>query len=296
MKIAISGSGGLIGTALVPLLRADGHEVLRLVRGPAGTGEACWDPQGGAVDTAALEGCDAVVHLAGESIAAGRWNAARKARIRDSRVRGTSVLAAALAGLARRPQALLCASAIGYYGDRAALLLDESAAPGSGFLAEVCREWEAAADAARTAGIRTVHGRLGMVLSAEGGALRKMLAPFRLGLGGAMGGGAQYWSWISLPDAAAALRFLLRSELGGPVNLTAPNPVPQREFARALGRALGRPAFVPMPAFAARLALGEMADALMLSSARVVPRRLLDAGFRFRHPELAPALPELLGA
>lgn len=296
MIVAVTGAGGLVGGALCAQLQEAGHAVLRLVRrAPRDAGEARWDPEAGTVDAAALQDCAAVIHLAGENIAAGRWNARRKARIRDSRVRGTAVLAGALARLPRRPAALICASAIGFYGDRGSLLLDEDAAPGSGFLAEVCRAWEAASAPAAAAGIRTVLARIGVVLSPAGGALARMLPPFRLGLGGPLGTGAQYWSWISLPDAAAALAFLAaRPELGGAVNLAAPQPVTQREFARTLGRVLSRPAFAPMPAFAARLALGEMAQALMLASARVVPRRLQQAGFAFRHRELEPALRELL--
>lgn len=297
MKIAVTGSSGLVGSSLVPFLKAGGHEVRRLVRrAPHAPDERRWDPAGGALDPAALEGLDAVVHLAGESIASGRWTAARKRRILESRAAGTRALAEALARQARRPRALVCASAIGYYGDRGDERLDESSARGSLFLSEVCEAWERAADPARAAGIRVVHLRLGVVLSPAGGALAKMLPPFRLGLGGRLGSGRQVMSWIAIDDVVGAFwRALERDDLSGPVNAVAPAPVDNATFTRVLGRVLGRPTVFPVPAFAARLALGQMADELLLASARVEPRALLASGFAFEHPDLEGALRHVLG-
>ena len=299
MNVLISGSTGLIGSALGVRLEGEGHRVGRLVRpggdAPAGEGDVAWDPAAGRIDAAGLEGWDAVVHLAGESIAR-RWTAARKARIRDSRIVGTTLLCEALAGRQRRPGALVCASGVGYYGDRGEEVLTEDAPPGEGFLAEVCAGWEAATKPAADAGIRVVNARLAMVLSAEGGALRKMLRPFRMGLGGRIGSGRQYWSWVSLADAVSAICHALgTAALRGPVNLASPGPVTNRQFTRDLARVLGRPAVLPLPGFAARLLLGEMAEGLLLASARLRPRKLLDSGFEFRHAELGPTLRELLG-
>jgi len=297
MKVLISGASGFIGKRLVRELGAQGHAVTRLVRRTPGAGEAAWDPAAGSIDAAALEGLDAAVHLAGESIAARRWSPAQKARIRDSRVMGTRLLAEALGRARSRPGTLLTASAIGYYGDRGEAPLDEDSGPGRGFLAEVCQAWEEAASPARAAGIRVAHARLGVVLAREDGALAKMLTPFRLGLGGPIGDGRQYWSWVTAGDVVSALLHMLNDRsLAGPVNVTAPAPVTNAEFTRALGRALGRPAFLPMPGFAARLLLGEMAEALLLASARVEPKRLLGAGFQFRHPGLEEALRAVLAA
>ena len=240
---------------------------------------------------------DAVVHLAGENIASGRWNAARKAAIRDSRVNGTRFLCDALAGLARPPKTLVCASAVGYYGDRGEERLTEESPPGTGFLAEVCREWEAASAPAARKGIRVVALRIGMVLSPKGGALARMLPLFRAGLGGVIGGGRQYVSWVALDDLPGIiLHALQRDDLRGPVNAVAPRPVTNREFTEALGKVLSRPTPLPVPAFALRLAVGgEMADALLLSSARGIPRRLEETGYRFRFAELSAALRHLLG-
>lgn len=296
MQIAVTGSHGLLGSTLVPMLSTAGHQVTRLVRGQPAAGEVRWDPDGETTDLAPLEGVQAVVHLAGENIAAARWTAATKQRIRDSRVQGTRRLSEALAELATRPQVLISASAIGYYGDRGEELLDEQSPAGSGFLADLAELWEAAAQPARDAGIRTVHLRFGVILSPRGGALAKMLTPFKLGAGGRIGNGKQYWSWISIDDAATAIQHALRTEsLSGPVNAVAPHPVTNREFTRVLGEVLRRPTLFPMPALAARLALGEMANALLLSSTRVVPRALLDSGFHFRHPTLPEALRHVLG-
>lgn len=292
MNVLVSGSHGLVGSALVSELVADGIVVRRLVRGErAGEGEVAWDPDGGHVDEGGLGGIDAVVHLAGENIAARRWSSAQKSRIRDSRVRGTRRLAEAVSRLAAPPGVMICASAIGYYGDRGAETLDESSEAGSGFLAEVCRDWERAAEPAVRRGVRVVWLRFGVILSARGGALKSMLRPFRLGLGGVVGSGRQFLSWVSLDDAVGAIRHALaRSSVVGVVNVVAPAAVTNREFTRVLGRVLGRPTVLPLPAFAARLVLGEMADALLLSSARVVPRRLEASGYRFRHAELEEAL------
>jgi uncharacterized protein (TIGR01777 family) len=294
MRISVTGSSGLIGSSLVPLLTAEGHEVARVSRSST-VGAWRWDPVAGHVEPGAVNGMDAVVHLAGESIAGGRWSEARKARIRASRVRGTRVVAEAVARAEPRPKALLCASAIGFYGDRGDEILTEASAPGHGFLSEVSREWEEACAPAREVGVRVVNLRFGIVLSPAGGALAKMLLPFRLGAGGVVGSGKQWWSWVALDDAVGAIRHaLVTSGLAGPVNVTSPFPVTNAEFTRTLGRVLARPTLVPLPAFAARLALGEMADALLLASARLVPERLRQTGYVFRCPELEGALRRLL--
>ncbi len=297
MKILLTGASGLIGSALTAKLTDAEHEVTRLVRSSPNRErrEIQWDPSAGRLDAAALEGFDAVVHLAGESIATGRWTAAKKERIRSSRVQGTRLLAETLARLQRPPEILVSASAIGYYGDRGDEELDEGSAPGSGFLAEVCRQWEAAAEPAREAGIRVVHPRIGVVLSATGGALAKLVPMFRLGLGGPIGSGRQHVSWITLDDLVGAICHVIATgSLSGPVNAVAPEPATNREFARALGRALRRPARLPAPAFALRAMLGPMADELLLASTRVIPRRLVDSGFAFDDPDLEPAFRRLL--
>jgi uncharacterized protein (TIGR01777 family) len=297
-RVVVTGASGLIGGALVARLVGQGIQVDPLVRRTPrpGTTEIRWDPAGGEIDVAGLEGADAVVHLAGESIAAGRWTGARRNAIRRSRVEGTRLLAGALARLERRPAVLVSASAIGYYGDRGDEVLTENSPGGMGFLAEVAREWEAATQAASHGGIRVVVLRIGLVLAAKGGALPRMLLPFKLGLGGPLGSGRQYVSWIALEDLLDAIEFALTMPtLAGPVNAVAPGPVTSREFARILGRVLHRPAVLPVPALAIRLALGEMGQALLLAGARVVPARLEAAGFRFRHPGLEAALRRVLG-
>lgn len=291
MRIAITGSSGLIGSALRRSLLNDGHEVVRVVRRPASDGdEVRWDPGAGDIDTAGLVGCEAVVHLAGAGIGDKRWTAAYKREIRDSRVLGTATLARALTTLETPPHTLVCGSAIGYYGDTGTRAVDESEPAGSGFLPEVCQEWEGAADPATAAGIRTVHARTGLVVSKEGGAWQRLFPIFRAGLGGRLGSGRQYWSFIALHDHIAALRHLLEDvELAGPVNLTAPLPVTNREVTAAMGRVLRRPTLAAVPAFALKVALGELSEDV-LGSQRVVPVRLLESGFTFAFPEIEDAV------
>ncbi len=296
MHIAVSGSSGLVGSALLPFLTTGGHRITRLVRRPTGGDDIAWDVASGVQDLSRLEGVDAVVHLAGENIAAGRWTAARKEEIRRSRVEGTRRLSESLARLSHRPRVLVSASAIGFYGNRGDEILKEDSAPGSDFLAQVCRDWEAATDPVSRAGIRVVHLRSGVILSPAGGALKKMLLPFKMGAGGRLGSGAQFMSWIAIDDTIGAIHHAIVTEpLQGPVNGVAPTPVSNAEFTRTLGRVLSRPAIAPMPAFAARLAFGEMADALLLASQRVMPTRLQASGYKFRYPELEGALRHLLG-
>lgn len=295
MKVLVTGSTGFIGSALVTALTGAGHQVTRLVRKPAGAGEVRWDPASSVIDAGGLEGHDAVVHLAGENIA-GRWTPAKKQRIRSSRVDGTRLLAEALAKLSRRPHALVCASAIGYYGDRGEEKLREDSSPGKGFLAETCVAWEAAAKPAVNAGLRVVHVRIGVVLHPAGGALKQMLLPFKLGLGGVIGSGRQYMSWIALDDLIGIFQHALANDsLRGPANAVVPNPATNREFTQTLGKVLSRPTIFPMPAFAARLAFGEMADELLLASTRVEPARLAASGYGFAYPQLEAALRHLLG-
>jgi len=299
MNIVVSGSTGLVGTALIPVLTRAGHDVVRLVRSKSLSPSKeliGWDPEASYIDAAGLEGQAAVVHLAGEPIASGRWNALKKARIRDSRVNGTRLLCEALSHCARPPEVLACASAIGFYGDRGDERLTETSANGTGFLAEVCRDWEAATAPARQKGIRVVNLRFGVILSRQGGALAKMLTPFKMGLGGPVGSGRQYMSYISIDDCVAAIVHAMATRtLAGPVNVVAPVPVTNSEFTKTLGKVLGRPTVMPMPAFAARLAFGEMADELLLSSQRVEPARLLEAGFKFAQADLQAALRHVLG-
>jgi uncharacterized protein len=294
MKIVVSGASGLIGSALVPALVSDGHEVVRLGRGPSGS-DVRWNPDEGSLDRHALGGAGAIIHLAGESIAGLRWTRAKKARILDSRVRGTALLARAAGALAEKPRVFVAASAVGFYGNRADVVVDEQEGPGQGFLADVCRRWEQATLPAADAGIRVVNTRLGVVLSRRGGALSTMLPVFRLGLGGTLGGGRQYMSWIALDDVVGAMRHLLRADgVAGPVNVVAPAPVTNREFTETLRRVLRRPAVLPAPAFALRLLLGEMADEMLLSSTRARPERLTASGYRFQYPALEAALRHVL--
>jgi len=290
MKVAITGASGLIGSALVQNLEADGHEVRKLVRrDPSGPKEIRWSP-GGSVDTKGLEGCDAIVHLAGAGIASRPWTESYKRQIRDSRVRGTTTLAEAIAGLDAKPRVLVSGSAIGYYGNGGDRELDEESPRGDDFLSGVVRDWEAAAKPAADAGVRVVHPRTGIVLAKQGGMLGTTLPLFRLGLGGKLGDGRQWLSWIAMPDYLAAMRLLIDSELEGPVNMTAPRPVRNADYTKALGAALGRPTIFTVPRIALRAALRGLADEGPLVSQRVLPRRLEEAGFSFDRPELEPAL------
>jgi uncharacterized protein len=295
VDIAVTGSSGLIGSALVRDLRADGHRVLRLVRGePRDSTEARWSP-GGSVDTAALEGCDAVVHLAGAGIGDRRWSAGYKRKIRESRVAGTRTLATPLAGLDRPPRVLISASGVNWYGDTGDREVDESDPMGTGFLAEVVRDWEAAAEPATAAGIRVAATRSGVVIARQGVMERKLVPLFKLGLGGRVGSGRQWMSWISLTDHVAAIRFLIdHDDVSGPVNLTAPHPVTNRTYTATLARAVRRPAVFTAPAFGLRLALGGLADEALLISQRVRPARLTEAGFDFRYPHIDAALAAIL--
>ncbi len=298
MRIAVTGSHGFIGSALVPFLTTGGHHVTRLVRRTPKPGqpEVRWDPATGAIDPPGLEGVEAVIHLAGESLVSGRWTAERKVLLRDSRVVGTRRLCESLARLTRPPKVLVCASAIGYYGDRGEEPLDETSPTGRGFLAELCQAWEAATAPAAARGIRVVNLRIGIVLSPAGGALGKMLTPFRLGLGGPLGSGRQVMSWIAMDDLIGAFHQALMTEtLSGPVNAVAPQPRTNREFTTTLGRVLRRPAILPAPAVALHLLLGELADEALLSSAHVRPAKLVSSGYTFRCPELEGALRHVLG-
>lgn len=296
MDVAVSGSTGLIGSAVVDALRREGAHVRRLVRfAPTASDQVHWDPASGVLDLEGLRGVEAVVHLAGEGIQERRWTPEQKRRIRDSRVDATALLASGLAGLDPRPRVLLSGSAIGFYGDGGDEELDENHAAGDGFLADVALQWEAACAPAAEAGIRVVQLRTGVVLTPNGGALAKQLPLFRLGLGGRIGNGRQWFSWISLPDEVGSILHLLDADVSGPVNLTAPEPVTNAAFARTLGRALHRPAILPIPSFGPKLVFGtELVESLLLSSARVLPRRLTDSGYAFRHPTLDQALAELL--
>jgi uncharacterized protein len=301
LSIAISGASGMIGGALAAFLGTAGHRVLRLVRGhdgqrPLADDEIAWDPAAGTLDAARLEGVDAVVHLAGENLAAGRWTADRKRRIEVSRVQGTTLLARTLARLERPPRVLVSASAVGIYGPQGDAPIDETAAPGRDFLAGVTLAWEEAAAPAAQRGIRVVHPRFGTVLDPRAGALPRFLTPFRAGVGGRLGNGRQGMSWVALDDVVGAIHHAIGSpDLAGPINVTAPGPVTNATFTRTLAEVLGRPALLPVPAFALRALFGEMADSVILGGAHILPARLVASGFRFEHPELGPALAEMLG-
>lgn len=296
MKVLLSGSTGLIGSSLASELKSKGWEIVRLVREGKSRdpSDIPWNPESGVFDPAQLKGISAVIHLAGEPIA-GRWTSAKMDAIRDSRVLSTALLSRAIAAAEARPEIFLCASAVGYYGNRGAQILTEGSEQGTGFLPGVCQEWEAATHPASAAGVRVVNLRFGVVLSPKGGALKQMLPAFKFGVGGRLGPGDQYMSWIALEDAVAAIVFLLLADKqNGPVNITSPHPVTNAEFTRALGRAVDRPALLPVPGFALRLLFGQMADDALLASARVVPARLSDAGFKFKHAELGVALEQML--
>ena len=313
-RILISGASGLIGSALVPSLESDGYEVTRLVRREPKAKEVQWNPTQ-SISPNLVSGYDAVIHLSGESIT-GRWTAAKKTRIRDSRIVSTKNLSEALAKADRPPNTFFCASATGYYGNRGDQVLTEDSAPGAGFLPEVCKEWESATAPAGNAGIRTVNLRTGLVLSRAGGSLKAMLLPFRFGLGGKIGSGRQWWSWIHIADWVAAAHHILenplagsetigerrecspgpRQALDGPINMVSPNPVTNAEFTATLAKSLKRPAILPIPSLALHFALGEFADEALLASARVQPRRLVEIGFEFQHSELLAALRDLLAS
>jgi uncharacterized protein (TIGR01777 family) len=300
MRIAITGSSGLIGSALLARFDRDGHAVTRVVRGASAHDPnhraVAWNPASGVVDAAGLDAHDTVIHLAGEDIAAGRWTPARKHVIRESRIHGTRLLCETLANLAHKPRVLITASGVGYYGNhRPNDCVDETSPRRAGFLSDLVRDWEQATAPAQAAGIRVVHTRFGIVLSPRGGALAKMLPPFRMGLGGRVGSGRQIMSWIAIDDVPSIMIHLVEhAGISGPVNVVSPQAVTNAEFTHALGRVLGRPTILPLPAFAARLLFGEMADALLLGGARVLPKRLEDSGYRFAYPQLAQALDHLL--
>jgi len=296
MKILITGSHGLVGKALISELTKGGHEIFSLVRhASGGASEIEWHPNQGSIDSERVSSFDVVVHLAGESIASGRWTDEKKRKIRESRVMGTTLLSQSLARSAKPPAVFISASAIGYYGNRGDELLDEKSAPGNDFLAEVCVAWERATGEAEARGVRTVHARFGIILDQEGGALAKMLTPFRMGVGGRIGDGKQWMSWIALGDVIQGLKLVIEhNSITGPVNFVAPNPVTNSEFTKSLGEAVSRPTLFPIPSFAARLAFGEMADALLLSSAKVEPKRLQESGYRFEFENLQPALAAIL--
>ncbi len=298
MTIAVSGASGLVGSALSQAIVDRSWNLRRLVRSTSSEGPGAnisWNPESGLVNLTGLSGVDAVVHLAGENIASGRWTAAKKLRIRDSRVIGTHRLCKSLASMPTPPRVLICASAIGYYGERGDQPLVEAEPPGRGFLPEVCTQWERATQPAIDAGIRVVNLRIGVVLSPDGGALKQMLLPFQFGLGGKIGNGRQYWSWISLPDLVRSILFAAEEEsLDGPMNAVAPAAVTNVEFTHVLGRVLRRRTLFPLPGFMARLVLGEMANELLLASIRVVPERLQKNDFEFEHPDLETALRAVL--
>lgn len=290
-RIAVTGASGLIGSALVRSLTADGHEVVRLVRrATRGADEVCWDPEGEYVDAAALDGCDAVVNLAGAGVGDHRWTDAYKKTVRDSRVLGTAALAEAVAALDRPPRVWVNGSAIGFYGETGDRAVDEDAPPGDGFLPSLCVEWEEATAPVQEAGVRTVFARTGLVVAKDGGAWAKLFPLFKAGVGGRFGDGRQYWSFVALHDEVAAIRHLIDTEgLSGPFNLTAPNPLTNREITAAMGRVMRRPSLFTVPAPALKLVLGEMSGDV-LGSQRVLPKRLLESGFTFAFPEIEGAI------
>ncbi len=297
MDIAITGSSGLIGSSLRSYLTAQGHRVVRVVRGDASASDTIgWDIHAGTIDATGLEGIDAVIHLAGAGIGDKRWSTERKREILESRTKGTALLAETMTALQKAPSVWLSGSAIGFYGDRGSDWVDESDPAGDDFLADVCVQWEAATEPAEAAGIRVAHLRMGIVLSSEARVLTKQLPLFKLGLGGAIAGGDQYWSWISIDDVVRAISFLLDHDIHGPVNMTAPEPVTNKAFAQALGSVLRRPVVLPVPMLGPALLLGrELADALLDTSARVRPRVLDEAGYQFVHRDVRTALAEVLG-
>jgi len=296
MRVLISGASGLIGSALKPGLRKAGHEMTVLVRKKTGS-ECCdflWDPYRGEIDDLALEGTDAVIHLSGKNLSE-RWTAANKQAFRDSRLKSTRFLCEQLVKMAPLPKVFICASAMGFYGDRGDEVLTEDSKVGSGYLSELVYDWEAATKTASDAGIRVVNIRIGLVLSKKGGALAKMLLPFKMGVGGLVGNGKQYWSWITIDDVVGAVQHILENEkVAGPVNLVSPTPATNQEFTKALGKALSRPTILPVPAFGVKMAFGEMGENLLLGSTRVIPQRLKESGYEFKNPELEGALKAVL--
>ena len=297
MKILIAGSSGLVGTALIASLREAGHQVTRLLRTETGLppGAICWDPQHAEVNPAKFEGHDVLINLAGENISTGPWTDEKKKKIRDSRVLGTHMLSELIAQLENPPKLVINASAIGYYGNRGDEILQEGSRPGEGFLADLCRDWEAATEAAEKKGIRVVKMRIGVVLSREGGALARMLTPFKMGLGGVLGSGDQYISWITLDDLVGIIQFVMdNASIHGALNAVSPNPVTNREFTKTLGKVLKRPTILPLPAFAVKLLMGEMGESLLLGSSRVIPNVLMQAGYSFQYADLEKALQYLI--
>ncbi len=295
MKVAVTGSSGLIGSSLVPFLLEKGVTVSKILRENPKGNEISWRPESGDWNSAFAGGIDGIVHLAGENIASGKWTKTKKEKIRNSRVEGTKRLCEHILKLPTPPSVLVCASAIGYYGDQGMEFLNEGSSRGSGFLPDVCVEWEEAANIVSKAGVRVVNVRFGVVLSKDGGALAKMLVPFKMGMGGKVGSGAQYMSWVAMDDVTGAIyHTLVTDSLKGPVNVTAPNPVTNKEFTNTLGGVLKRLAIMPMPAFAARLAFGEMANDLLLASTKVAPKRLSDSGYEFQYPKLEKVLKDIL--
>ncbi len=293
MRILITGSHGLIGSALSSHFESGGHEVIPLHRKQGVA--PCWDPDKGEIDLTGVGDLDVVIHLAGDNIASARWSADKKKRIRESRVNGTELLCEALAGLPRLPKTLICGSAIGFYGNRGDETLTEESQAGTGFFPTVVSDWEAATEAAEDVGIRVVHIRTGVVLSPDGGALKKMLLPFKLCLGGVVGSGKQFFSWIDIRDEISAVEFLIQhEEISGPVNLTAPAPVTNYELTKTLGAALRRPTLIPMPAFLCKLLMGEMGETLLLGGSKVQPEKLLQAGYSFRYPRLKDSIESLV--
>lgn len=295
MKVAIAGASGLVGTALIPVLKKLGAQITRLVRSKPKAGEIEWHPNQDEVSSRLLEGFEVIINFAGENIAGGRWTDDQKRKIRDSRVNGTHLLSEAIAKLTQKPRVFVCASATGIYGDRDDETLDEQSESGGGFLAGVCREWEKACEPAIKAGTRVVNLRFGPIIAREGGMLAKLLTPFKMGMGGKVGSGKQFISWVALEDAVNAVMLAIQDEsIRGPLNVVSPNPATNEEFTKTLGHVLNRPTALAMPAFAARLAFGEMADEMLLASQKVMPKRLTTAGFVFEYPELEPTLRHLL--
>ena len=296
MKIAIAGASGLVGSALIPILQSDGNHITRLVRSSPKAGEIEWHPNQDEVSAQSLEGFEAIINLAGENIAGGRWTDEQKRKIRDSRVNGTQLLSEAIAKMNAKPSVFICASATGIYGDRGDETLDEQSESGGGFLAGVCREWEQATEPGSKAGVRVVNLRFGPILARDGGMLSKLLTPFKMGMGGRVGSGKQYISWIALDDAVNAIKLAIDDRsIHGPLNVVSPNPVTNEEFTKTLGHVLNRPTALAMPAFAARLAFGEMADEMLLVSQKVIPKRLSQAGFQFQYPALEAAMKKYVG-